>query len=892
MNSDDTDVAMSEPAATGDHVASRGATFAAVALLLLLPVALLWPSLLGREAYLPFSAAQFPPFAAELTPAVRAEIAAHANMDVTEIPITFVPELTHVRAELAAGRLPYWNPYARFGAALLSTSVVGLMYPPNWLTFLLADPTRGLGWNAYLALAIAGLLMFGFLRALGLGSLAAAFGAVAFAASGTITANLHFYQRVHALVWLPGMLWALTLMQQRDGHRRRRAGVGLALCLAMSWLAGFPAYAASATLIAVLWAILLLAVHAGGAGWRAALHLAGSNAVCAGLGMALAAVQLLPMFAFFPESNRDPDPTPDSIASQAFDPMGFVGYVLPDAFGTPARPELPYEHSLPSWMLFSRASWQTGATFHPNFNFVEYTVYPGALVLLLAVLGLLAARGRGRVFAAVGLAGLWVLACAGPHTAAINDLPFVRSVPPMRFMGPACLLVALLAAYGLERAAQAAIAARVVAGGALVLVAACVVGRWVLGTAAPDAWLAHATPHLIERYHPRFPNASPELIQSLLGGDYVVASLDQVGRNLNYAVVVLLAAGVWLVLAPLLRDRRRWLVAVQILALVATGVELLVFAWPVNRGRLDVPLSAPALDLLRAARDQHAAAGGFTVARGALSPELPTALPPCLLVPERIRDLHAYTFVDARSHRLFVELYGPDHMIRGYWPMAFPDDERLQRPLFDLLGVRYVLSTAAMKFAGRLVEPSGGDPSFRVYERDQAMPRAFVVPRWREVPDEDAVVAAMVAKELRPRTEVLVTPEQAAGLGAPAGGVGAEQRAVRFEVDTPSEVKLTVDAGPPGYLVVSDALMRGWQATVAGSTVPVHRGNLFMRVLPVGADRTEVRFTYTPPRLLAGAAVTGLALAALLFLACHRPRRRERSAPGLGLESALPTPEA
>ncbi|MEZ5962879.1 MAG: hypothetical protein R3F56_03440 [Planctomycetota bacterium] len=867
---------MTDHRAELDPVTSRRACRAAAVLLLLLPAALLWPSLLGREVYLPFSAATFPPFRAELDAGLLERLDTGANMDVTEIPITFIPELTFVRSELAAGRLPHWNPYARFGAALLSTSVVGLMYPPNWLTFLAVDPTHGLAWNAYLALAIAGLLMFGFLRSLSIAPLAATFGAIAFALSGTLSANLHFYQRVHALVWLPGMLWALTRMDDRRGAARMRAGVGLALCLAMSWLAGFPAYAAAGTLVAGGWAVWLAGGRARRQGAGDALRLLLLDGAFAGLGMALAAVQLLPMFAFFPESNRDPDPTADSIASQAFDPMGFLGYALPDPFGTPANQALPYDSSLLSWSMFSRAGWTDGVLFRPNYNFVEYTVYPGVLVLLLALLGLVGRRAAGRAFAAIALLVLFALACAGPLTSALNDLPFVRSVPPLRFLGPGCALVALLAARGFQQAAQVPVRARLLAGIALLGLVACVVGRWILGTRSPDAWLAHLTPTLLDHYRPRFPNVTPEMVQGLLGHT-AAASIDQARCNLNYGIMAFAAAALWLLALPSLARRSMTTTTWLVVGLAGTAAELLCFALPVNRGRPDAPLAAPALDLLRRERDAHADRGGFVVARAARVPQLPQALPPCLLVPERIRDLHAYTFVDARSHRLFTKLYGPDHMIRGYWPMAFPDDERLQRPLFDLLGVRYVLAslpgdaTAGLSFAGDEVAV-GGDPSFHVYERPTALPRAFVVPSLRTLPDEEAVIAAMVAPDLAPRREALVLPDQAARLHGHAGAAGAEGRAVRFVMDTPTELRLHTDAGPPGFLVVSDALMRGWTATADGREVDLARGNLFMRILPLGPEATEVRFTYFSPRLGLGTGVTVLAALALAFLALRGRR--------------------
>jgi hypothetical protein len=856
-----------------------------IALLAAMPLALLWPSLFAGEVFLPFSAATFPPFAAELSAQQRQDLAAGANLDVTEVTVTFCPEWELARAELARGMLPHWNPGARFGASLLATSVVGLLYPPNWLTFLPGDPQRGLAWNALFTLLVASVLMFGLLRALGLSLLIASFGALAFAWSGTLSANLHFYQRMHSLIWLPGLLWALLVMQQRgEGRARAWAGVGLALGLALTWLAGFPAYAAAMTLVAAGYGGFLVAGTVRQDGVNAARRLAVAMAICALLGLALACVQLLPMFAFFPESNREPDPSRDAIANQAFDPMGLLGYALPYAFGSPVSGGPPYQSSLLAWSLFSRASWDNGIPFAPNYNYIEYAVFPGTLTLLLALGGALAGAGRGRLFAVIALGVLWLLAVGTSWFASVSDLPFVRSVPPMRFMGPACVLVAWLAALGGERMLRGTSRWpwRVLGAGAALLAVACFVARTVVVAHTPEAWLSDLTPDLLAHYGPRFPHATPEMVRILLGGEQLAATHRVLLANLNYGALAFAAAALWSALVPWAHKRghaRTWLGV----ALLATAVELFAVAWPINRSRPHVDLAAPALTLLRTARREQAALGGFAVIRATTSPDnLPRALPPGLLVPDRIRDLHAYTFVDSRSHQLFRALYGPDHMLRAYWPGAFPDDARLQLPLWDALGVRHVLATTPLQHAGTLLPQGKGAGEFYVYERTSALARAFVVPALHEVADDAAVVAAMIDPAFAPRARVVVTTDQAAALRALGGTAGsaaagdAHARAVTFRVDTPTEVVLEVAPGPAGFLVLSDTLMSGWTATIDGVAVPIARGNLCMRVLPVSERAAVVRFAFATPRLGAGAAVTVLAALGLALWTWWCVRRQPR----------------
>lgn len=119
----------------------RSARIAALSLLLA-PLLWLWPSVSGARDFVPYALAQYPPLAAALTDAQAAAAADGANTDVTEVPVWFLPEVELAQRELRAGRLPTWDPHARFGAPLHAHGLIGLCYPPNWLALLAPEPAR------------------------------------------------------------------------------------------------------------------------------------------------------------------------------------------------------------------------------------------------------------------------------------------------------------------------------------------------------------------------------------------------------------------------------------------------------------------------------------------------------------------------------------------------------------------------------------------------------------------------------------------------------------------------------------------------------------------------------------------------------------------------------
>ncbi len=854
---------------TEDRPPTRTRTILVIVTLLAAPLLYLAPSVIGPRTYVPFDLARFPPVSTTLTPADQAKLDEQpSNFDVTEIPALVVPEMQLARRERSDGRFPGWNPYARFGAPLYANGLAAMAYPPNQLLLLRGDPQGGLGLAAWLSFAIAGLLAFGFLREMDVSTIAALFGALVFALGGTLAANGHFYMRMNALIWLPGMCWAVLRIGRHHGMARMPAVAALAACTAMTLLAGFPPFAVSALLAAGMFSTCVLLRTLGFDGPVPMLRVSGFLLGGVLLGAMLAAVQLLPMFRFFPESNREIAAGLESLRGDAFATMGLIGYVAPDLFGFPGQ--LPAYQQSPLVLLLQdvhRVS-DGALQYPPNYNLTEYAVYLGTLPLLLALLGIFGPARRCRLVVVVSAVALFVLASTPTALAAWYSLPVVGSVPPIRYVGPVAIFGAVLAAFGLEHVLADRARRRVVLIGALGIAGA--ITCFVIAGRAPLADHDAVIDTLVERYRPGAPTLTHDVVAGIIGDQNLTAGSQRLVSGLDRAGWALLATSLFLLLlVGTRRSPRVRAVALAAAALFTVG-ELWTFGAPLNTGRVlrhdihDTPIHA----FLRERRDAERDRGGITIARAAKVPHEPIELPSGTLFPERIRDLNAYAFVDAWSSRVFRALYGDDQMMRGYWPKDFPDDTRLERPMFDLFGLRYVLSTERLQHAGRKtdVELHGPGGDFYVYERPSALPRAFVVPAVRELPDDDAVVAALVARDLEPRAAVLLTPTERRRLGDATGSPGAADRRARFVRDVPDHVVLDVDAGPAGFLVLADSALTGWTATIDDRPTAIARGDLFMRVVALPAGPCRVEFRYTPPGLTSGIWLTSIGLAALIAL--------------------------
>ena len=75
----------------------------------------------------------------------------------------FIPWINFVKAALASGDLPLWNPYEFAGYPFLSNPQVGFFYPPSWLNFLL-PANVGLSWYVLVHLWLSAFGMFLLIR--------------------------------------------------------------------------------------------------------------------------------------------------------------------------------------------------------------------------------------------------------------------------------------------------------------------------------------------------------------------------------------------------------------------------------------------------------------------------------------------------------------------------------------------------------------------------------------------------------------------------------------------------------------------------------------------------------------------------------------------------------
>jgi hypothetical protein len=178
---------------------------------------------------------------------------------------------------------------------------------------------------------------------------------------------------------------------------------------------------------------------------------------------------------------------------------------------------------------------------------------------------------------------------------------------------------------------------------------------------------------------------------------------------------------------------------------------------------------------------------------------------------------------------------------------------------YDLLNVRYLMTAAPLESsdhpdAPRLVLD---EPDVYVYERPNALPRAWVVSQI-ELVNDATMLARIHEPDFAPRTTALLDPamEEAVGCVETRAGGGSQVEIVRYEGN---RIEAQVQGGG-GLLVLSEVDYPGWRATVDGGPAQLLRADYVLRALCVPAGEHRVELVYDPPLLKIGLGVTGLAL--------------------------------
>lgn len=844
------------------------------------------PVLLGPASLVPFdNLYSFPPWKAA---AAQMGVQQPHNELLSDLVLENYAWKTLILQALRQGEIPLWNPYLFAGLPFLSAGQSSALYPFSVL-FLLLPLDRAYGYFVALQLWLAALGMYVLLRLLRVSRLGATVGALTYALSGFMVVSVVFPMVLGAAAWLPAILACLERVFQHEGRRIAGEKVALAgsffwvllaaLLVGLQFLSGhfeISYYVLMVTGLYALWRIAGLAFRGSRRGARAILLLS-LTGLGVGLGIALAAVQLIPAAELAQRSFREGASTYTQVVSYAFPARQVLTFLMPDFFGNPA------DHSYVDVFDFTTRAAPTGTIFWGSKNYVEAGAYVGILPLALALLAIAGVLGtlrgtrtrpgeppstwRAQALFFFLLAVVSLLLAFGTPLYAIlyYVLPgYTQLHTPFRWVFPFTLAMAALAGMGADLAASYV---REQTGEFQRLVQR--VGWLVFGaggltlTGLGLSWV--------------FREPTLALAQRVIDASDLAGAVFASGRMFySYEARPVLLLGIWLVVAgALLLWRPRLFSAGRQTAARRPQAQPVV-PRPVV-AFLRSPLLWPALLVAVVVADLSVAGFRFNPAA---DPRLGAYVPPAVRFLQQDTSLYRITTYDLPGEKVFnpnagmfygiADVRGYDSIIprqyTDYMGWLAPQDELLNNriaafyqyqplssPLLNLLNVKYVLTTRAVPNPGYTLAYDG---EIKIYRNENVLPRAFLVPQARVIPDRDELAQAM--QTFDPRREVLIE-ETPAGSTPAFATPPAALPPVQVESYHLNQVDLRADVASPAWLVLTDSYFPGWTVQVDGQDAHLYRADWNFRAVQLPAGEHTIRYRYSPLSFRVGAVVSLLA---------------------------------
>lgn len=748
----------------------------------------------------------------------------------------------HFAAEsVRTGTLPLWNPYQFCGTPFVANSQSAVFYPGNALFYLIPDTARAFGYSAVLHLTLCGWFTYLLLRLLRCSEIASLAGGLVFAYSAWEVNWLQLPTFLATSCWLPLLLhqvYGLRSLYVRSrtaedatfvsrvpavaaSGQALRSLAGIGAVLGMMLLAGHLQIAFYGILASTLWMVGVL--------WRAGSEY-GKAAVGRGLaiaigglaiGIAIASPQVLPSLELSRVSHRVGKPSAagySAYTEYALPSSQLAALTLPGLFGGDSQTENPY------WGFYLK-SLPTGPPVPVRHNAAETAVYVGIGTLALGLLALGRGLRKGSLdrrtvfFAVLALLAL-LLALGTPLNAFFYFLVpgFGQSGSPARCLVLWALAWAALAAFGLDRLRESRPSGR-----ELLLVFGGIIGILALGLLLTmlSLMIVPSDTKWVPAFSEAMGRIGPDWARLLvcLAACAVLMGWKALNATIDPATGVVLR-----------RER------LALPALILMTIELFSAGIQTNP---TAPRTAvyPTTEAIRYLQENLGHERMFPInQRWSLYTPPPVVLPPNSGMVYNLHDVQGYDSLFTGQYKSFANGFARPN-IMGALDASPPEVGNMV--FFQNARAENVGALGASIAVSLSPESAGYSPD--------SVPQTAPLP----ISDPSLNLIPFPPHPARAHLQTASTPD-----------------AVTWNEDSPTRVRLTVNATQSDTLALDDQFYPGWQATVDGKPVEIKRqaaASVF-RAVDVPAGSHTVTFTYRPTAIRVGLFLACVALSLLTFV--------------------------
>lgn len=669
--------------------------------------------------------------------------------------------------------LPLWNPYALSGTPLFANFQSAALYPLNILFFIFPF---ALAWSLLVLLQpfLGGLFMYWYLKNLRLHWAAALLGCLAFAFCGFAVVWMEWNTLFQTLLWVPLILLAKDKLLTKWNK-------SWAVIFLFAEIAAFFAghlqtlfYALIITNAYLFLKVYLKAKKQKGQILASYIKLYLPFLIVGVLMYLITTIQWIPTLQFILQSARDVDQSPFQNPGWFIPWQHIVQLIIPDFFGNPT--------TLNYWGVW---------------NYAEFASYVGIIPLIFAFAAMLFRRDKKTYF----WTGLFVLSLlfALPTPLAklpfILDIPFISTAQPTRLIAIMDISLAVLAALGLDFAIKKR---------SVLIIPSAIIGLVIAGS-----WI--------------FAVFAYRFFHSVTLQQAMVTKHNLYFPTTIFAVTIIVLLG-WILVEKI--TKKQFTALFGVILLIVTGFDLLRFEQkflPFTPQMYLFP-QTQTLDFLQ----QHAGVYRIMETDSRI-------LPPNFSVMYRLQSVDGYDPLYLKRYGAFIAAVSrnkPDISSPfGFNRIITP--QRLDSPLINLLGVKYVLSLTDVQNPQFNKVFQEGET--RVYENTHVLPRAFFVKNVLPVVSDHQAIVHMFGTSFNPATDAVAE--------GTVGNADFSKGKITILSYSENKVILQTSSAGNGFLVLTDSFYPIWHAFIDGHETKIFVTDFTFRGIEVPSGKHTITFT-------------------------------------------------
>lgn len=258
-----------------------------------------------------------------------------------------------------------------------------------------------------------------------------------------------------------------------------------------------------------------------------------------------------------------------------------------------------------------------------------------------------------------------------------------------------------------------------------------------------------------------------------------------------------------------------------------------------------------------------------------------------------IEELSGYSsFPPKDLYNLFayIQTHNPEILYLNHIVNIFPNTNipfpiyNFKSKVVDLLNVKYFLVPDILKLEDEHVKEVF-KRDCTIYENLDYLPRAFVVPDYKVIESPKETILCLDSQEFDPnKTVILMTKPRVIAssemmkqsrsvtvdaIKIPLGAMQSHND-IQFINYEPENIKLKVQVGEAGFLILGHNLTNNWRVKINGKEGKHYQANLVQRAVYLPkAGKYNIEFYYFPMLFLIGLSITLFTLVILLILAVY-----------------------